>query len=285
MSLPRFYDWLSWFQDVAGHVGHDTGRRELAVHRRLQSDSGPPSGTVVHDRLLDVLTDAAPLPREPRVLDAGCGLGGTTFFLQRALGGRYSGITLSDAQRDRATREAARRGLDSACTFVVRNYDDDLRDLLPDGVDLIVAIESLAHSPSPAATVARLARWLRPEGRLAIVDDMPSPRLPPDDRDFDGFRRGWLCPALAPAASLAAAMDAAGLTLVADVDLTPAVPLRAPRSLAWLVRLNAAARPLARPTPVRVLVESLHGGLMLERLYRRGLMEYRLLVARRPAAS
>jgi SAM-dependent methyltransferase len=281
MSLPRFYDWLTWFQDVAGNAGHDTGRRELAVHRRLLGDSGLPSGTVVHDRLLEALT-ATPLPAEPRVLDAGCGLGGTTFFLQRALGGRYCGITLSEAQRARASREARRRGLEGVCRFVVRSYDDDLRDLLPDGVDVIVAIESLAHAPSPGATVGRLAKWLRPGGRLAIVDDMPSPSLAADDREFEGFRRGWLCPALAPAASLVATIEAAGLALVADVDLTPRVPLRDGRSLDRLVRLNAAARWLARPTPARVLVESLHGGLMLERLYRRGLMEYRLLAAHCP---
>jgi SAM-dependent methyltransferase len=189
---------------------------------------------------------------------------------------------LSRAQRNRAAREAARRGLGGACRFVVRSYDDDLGDLVPDGVDLIVAIESLAHSPAPDVTVARLARWLRPGGRLAIVDDMPAAGLAFDDPEFEGFRRGWLCPVVASAASLTAALGAAGLAVVADADLTPLVPLRDVRSLDRLVRLNATARRLARPTPARVLVESLHGGLMLERLYRRGVMEYRLLVARRP---
>jgi SAM-dependent methyltransferase len=279
MSLPRFYDWLSWFQDVARRAGQDTGRGEHTVHRRLRSDAGPPSGSVVHARLLAVLAATALPARDLRVLDAGCGLGGTSFFLAGTLGGWHCGVTLSRGQRDRAAREAARRGLDDTCTFVVRSYDDDLRDLVPDGADLIVAIESLAHAPAPAATVGRLARWLRPGGRLAIVDDMPAPRLAADDPEFDGFRRGWLCPVVASAAALTDALDAAGLRLVANEDLTPLVPLRDPRSLDRRIRLNEIARRLARPTPARVLVESLHGGLMLERLYARGVMEYRLLVA------
>jgi hypothetical protein len=33
------------------------------------------------------------------------------------------------------------------------------------------------------------------------------------------------------------------------------------------------------------LIDALYGGLMLERLYRRGVMQYRLVAARRTAAS
>src|SRR4029453_12219333 len=95
--------------------------------------------------------------RNPRVLDAGCGLGGTTFYLHADRGGRYDGITLSADQRARAEREALRRGVADACRFHVRSYDDDLRALAPDGVDLVIAIESLAHAPDPPRPLAHLA--------------------------------------------------------------------------------------------------------------------------------
>ncbi|MEZ5291800.1 MAG: class I SAM-dependent methyltransferase [Vicinamibacterales bacterium] len=281
MSLQRYYASLSRFQDLARRAGHDTGQREMTVHRRLLAPDGRPSGTVVHERLLDVLAAACPLPSAPRVLDAGCGLGGTTFFLSRVVGGEYCGITLSPTQRDRAEREARRRGA-IGCRFAVRSYDEPLDDLLPEGVDLVVAIESLAHAPDPGATVGRLAAHLRPGGRLAVVDDMPADALPLDDPDFAAFRRGWLCPAVAPASALRRAFAEAGAPVAAEVDLTALVPARRPGSLAWRLQLSSVGRRLPVPASVAVLVESLHGGLALERLYQRGVVDYRMLIGVRP---
>lgn len=285
VSIARYYGWLAWFQDQATRVGHPSGHDELTVHRRLRSADGTPSGAVVHHHLLDALQTVGSALSAPRVLDAGCGVGGTTFFLQASLGGGYRGITLSPVQRDRAEAEARRRGLAAHCRFAVRSYDEDLADLWPDGADLVVAIESLAHASEPAATVARLARLLVPGGRLAVIDDMRAAGLPDDDADFEAFRRGWMCPQLGSADRLREAMLAAGLRVAVDRDLTPLVPRREPTALARRVRLSRAALPLARRTPAGVLLESLHGGLSLERLYHRGLMEYRLIVACRDRAA
>jgi SAM-dependent methyltransferase len=280
MRVAEYYSWLSWFQDVAHRVGHDTGWRTHSVHRRLASASGEVSAEVLHERLSDVLGDAGLV--EPRVLDAGCGPGGSIFHLHAKFGGSYCGITLSGAQRDRASREAARRGLSGSCRFYVRDYDAALDDLLPDGADLIVAIESLAHSADPARSATHLARVLRPGGRLVIVDDMPAAGLALDDPEFADFRRGWLCPVVADAPTLAAALEAAGLTMRLDEDLTVAMPRRdagALRRRQYAIRMALA---LLGATPARVLLGSLRGGLALEGLYRRQMMEYRMLVAARP---
>lgn len=286
MKVARYYSWLTWFQQVVRVAGHDTGQRTLTVHRLLRDARGYPSGDVLHERVLSALA-AASLSRSRdglQVLDAGCGLGGTTFFLQSRLGGRYVGITLSPEQCARASREATERRLTDVCRFVVRSYDDDLIDLLPMGADIIVAIESLAHAPDPAATLARLARLVAPGGCLVVVDDVPSERLDHDDPDFAGFRRGWLCPAVACASTLTRAFGESGLELAHDENLTPLMRRRDPRRLAFLVRLNRAATALLRSTPARVLLDSLHGGLMLERVYERGEMQYRLFIARKPTA-
>jgi hypothetical protein len=59
-----------------------------------------------------------------------------------------------------------------------------------------------------------------------------------------------------------------------------------PRTLVQIARLEALNRLLYRVAPspaVRALLDSYHGGLALERLYARGLMSYRLLVARKPS--
>ena len=175
-QLGYYYDWLSRYQRVVTRLGHKGGFDPLTVHRLLTPDRpGVAPADVVHDRILS----ASGRPSHPRVLDAGCGVGGTVFYLQARLGGRYDGLTLSEIQQKRASREAARRGLLETCRFHVRSYDGDLADLLPDGADLIVAIESLAHSIDPARSLANLARAIRPGGRLALVWNTRDERIQP----------------------------------------------------------------------------------------------------------
>ncbi len=275
--LARYYDWLSRYQRVAGWATR-AGRGALTVHRRLAPRPGGPGTDGVHVALVAAL---GPIPESPRVIDAGCGLGGTSFFLHDQFGGAYDGLTLSDVQRDRAAAAADRCGLSTACRFHVRSFDDGVADLAPGGVDLIVAIESLAHSPDPARTIGTLARALAPSGRFAIVDDMPAPHLPEDDPDLAVFRAGWRCPSIARRADLTAALAAAGLTVIADEDLTPRVVLRGQAALERLVRANRGVRRWAGAGGAGLVLDALHGGLMLERLYRRGAMQYRLVVARR----
>lgn len=283
MDVPRYYAWLTRLQDAAARVGHDTGQQTLTVHRRLRAADGEVSGDVLHHAILDALasTTEAAHPDPLTVLDAGCGLGGTLLFLHARLGAHGVGITLSPDQAARATAAAATRGA-AACRFVVRDFDAPLGDLIPGGVDLVIAIESLAHAPDPAGTIARLAALVRPGGRLLVVDDAPSDALAADDVDLAGFRRGWHAPRVLADAALTRAIDDAGLIRVHDRDLTPQLVARAAGSLAVRLALARAVWPLAARTPVAVLHDAVAGGLHLERLYARGVARYRLVVARRP---
>jgi SAM-dependent methyltransferase len=281
MSLDRYYNWLSWFQRATSWIGQGGGYQSLTVHRLLaSSDPAVASADVVHERIL-----AAVDIKAPRVVDAGCGLGGTIFYLHRRLGGEYDGLTLSPTQRVHAQREAKRRGVADSCRFHLRSYDDDLRPIVPDGADLIIAIESLAHSVHPERTVANLAGALCRGGALLVVDDVPGDALADDDGDFAGFRSGWRCPAIARHARLLSALSNAGLNVERDEDLTPLVARRDPSEIERLIAINRRWRSWTGWLGAGELIDSLHGGLMLERLYRRGLMRYRLVAARRTAAS
>ena len=275
--IARYYDWLSRYQRVAGWATR-AGRSGLTVHRRLAGGPRAPDGDGVHAALAAAL---GALPDAPRVIDAGCGLGATTFFLHGRFGGEYDGLTLSAAQRDRAAAAARRGGVSRACRFHVRDFDAGVEDLVPAGADLVVAIESLAHAPDPLRSVATLAAAVGPGGRFVIVDDVPQAGLGDDDPDLVQFRAGWRCPVVARLSELRVALGAGGLTVVHDEDLTPRVVLRGRAALERLVRANRGIRRWAGAGGSGLVLDALHGGLMLERLYRRGVMQYRLLVARR----
>jgi SAM-dependent methyltransferase len=157
----------------------------------------------------------------------------------------------------------------------VRSYDDP-----PQGpFDVVVAIESLAHSPDPGHTLSRLAAVMAPGGVIAVVDDMPL--VDDTDADLQWFKRGWHCPVLFRAEAYRQALGARGLTLEHDVDLTPLCRPRSFMRLSQLAWLNRAVHRVVPSEALRTVMDSHMGGLALERLIRRHASEYRLLVARR----
>lgn len=103
-----------------------------------------------------------------RVLDVGCGPGFTTVELAEAvgLGGSVVGIDPSDRFTRHLLVAAKAAGLDNV---EVRHCDiDGLVD--DDGFDLVHVRWVLCFLPDPGAAIARLARVLRPGGRLVTLD-------------------------------------------------------------------------------------------------------------------
>jgi SAM-dependent methyltransferase len=274
-SVATYYNRLGHWTAVARVVGYGGGRDTLTIHRALADPAaaGRPTTTRLHDVLIEAL---GPLSN-PRVLDAGCGFGGTMIDLRHKVGGTFDGLTLSETQAATGRRAAARLGLRGTVRFHVQSYDSP-----PAGpFDLVIAIESLAHSANPAVSVAALTRVVTPGGRLVIVDDMPEDG---DDaaRDLATFKSGWQCPALWGALQYRQALVELGLQLTSDIDLTPSCRPRSLARIRQLERLNRAAHRLVPNAAWRRVLDSYHGGLALERLCRRGCVRYRLLVARRP---
>jgi SAM-dependent methyltransferase len=284
-GIAAYYDNLSRFLDFAGFFGRGGGASQSTTHRFLAaSDGGEAAPEQLDCVVLQAALDAG-LPAAPRVLDAGCGLGGTIFRWQERLGGRYDGFTLSPEQRRRAEVTAVQRGIADTCRFHLRSYQDPIvAGALASPYHAIVAIESLAHSQDPTATIANLGAALAPGGLLLIVDDMP------DDmsnfgtrRILAAFKECWRCPVLAGASAYRDKFTAAGLALVYEEDLTGRLR---PRPALWLKVLIGGfglAHALAPTQGLRNVLDAIRGGFMLEALYRAGEMHYRLLVAVRPA--
>ncbi len=110
------------------------------------------------------------LPPGSRVLDVGCGIGGSARILARDYGFEVLGISISPAQIARA-RELTPADLPD-CRFAVM---DALALDLPDGAadagfDAVWSVEAGPHMPDKQRYADEMLRVLRPGGCLAVAD-------------------------------------------------------------------------------------------------------------------
>ena len=105
------------------------------------------------------------LPEGSRILDVGCGIGGSSRILAKYYGFNVTGITISPAQVKRA-RELTPSELN--CSFQVM----DALDLkFEDGTfDAVWSVEAGAHMIDKTKFANEMLRTLRPGGYLALAD-------------------------------------------------------------------------------------------------------------------
>jgi SAM-dependent methyltransferase len=273
-GIARYYDRLNRWNEIARLVGYGGGRERLTVHRALADPAahGRPTTSRLHDILLAHLPELS----SPRVLDAGCGLGGTMLLLAERYRARVTGLTLSPSQASTARAAIAAAGLADTAAVTICSYDTP-----PAGpFDLVLALESLAHSPDPGVSVAALSAVVAPGGRFVVVDDMPESAAE-GTADLQAFKRGWRSPVLWPRIDYLRAFNRHGLLLEHDLDLSAEVRPRPLGRIRLLERANRLAA-LVPSSALREVMDSHMAGLALERMLRRRLMRYRMLIARRP---
>jgi SAM-dependent methyltransferase len=109
-------------------------------------------------------------PGDRVAVDVGCGGGGMAVVLAAAIGsgGRVFGV---DGASDVLAQARSLAG--SAVEFVLADLHHGMapiRDVVPDGADLVWASASLHHLGDQQAAVTELASVLRPGGRLAVAE-------------------------------------------------------------------------------------------------------------------
>jgi MPBQ/MSBQ methyltransferase len=119
------------------------------------------------------------LPPGSRILDVGCGIGGSARLLALHYGFDVLAISISPAQIARA-RALTPPELVDHCRFAV--MDALALDLPERGFDAVWSVEAAPHMPDKQLYVDELLRMLRPHGRLAMADWN---RRDPADRPMD----------------------------------------------------------------------------------------------------
>jgi tocopherol O-methyltransferase len=183
-----------------------------------------------------VMAEHVRLRRGERVLDAGCGVGGTSMWLAEQYGAEVVGINLVDDHVERARRYARERGLGQAVRFERADYTATGFDAA--SFDVVWAQESACHAPDKTTFAQEAARLLRPGGRLVMAEYILQPG--PPEPDVAAWEEGWEM-TLADRLGWETALGSAGLVDVEFDDITDKVR----RSLRRLDRLCKGLRPVA----------------------------------------
>jgi len=252
-------------------------------HTGFYIDDGRPARPADQVRMIHHIADSITLAAHERVLDVGCGIGGTPACLARDYSVEAVGLTPVREQRRVADRVVAKSGA-GALVRIDLGHAGALP--YPDGhFDAVLFFESPCHFPDRRAFFDEAFRVLKPGGRIAGEDWLATGVSGEGDDDhwIDPVRRSWAIAALGTGSEYLEHLAAAGFDNGEYVDMRSemhmekgfAVSPAQQRSLAG--EIDSCRNPL--------LALTLEGLLALGRAVAAGAFTIGRFCARKPAAA
>lgn len=122
--------------------------------------------------LVEHLAGRAGIEPGSRLLDIGCGFGGSSLFLARTMGVSAMGITISPVQVKMANEAAAQQGLDAH--FDLMDAEEPHFD---ECFDVLWSVESISHYHDRRRFFRRALPFLKAGGTFALTDWFKRPGL------------------------------------------------------------------------------------------------------------
>jgi tocopherol O-methyltransferase len=161
-KIRDFYDLVSsHFNELWGeHIHHGYWIR------------GDESKEKAQIQLIDHLAQIAKIQPGGRILDIGCGTGGSSIYLAKHYQVEATGITISPVQVSLANQAAAKE--DVKATFLLMDAEA-MR--FEKSFDVIWSVESISHYQDIGEFFASAAKLLKPNGTVAVIDWFKKPDL------------------------------------------------------------------------------------------------------------
>jgi tocopherol O-methyltransferase len=126
---------------------------------------GDESKETAQIQLIEHLARLANIKTGSRILDIGCGFGGSSLYLTKKYNTSVTGINISPVQVQMAKEAAAKMNL--GASFLLMDAED-MQFAQP--FDLLWSVESISHYHDPRKFFASAVKFLKPGGCFALTD-------------------------------------------------------------------------------------------------------------------
>lgn len=133
---------------------------------------GDESKEQAQHQLIEHLARLAEIPKDAKILDVGCGFGGSSLYLCRQFGATTTGITISGVQVKMANEAAARARAEARFCLM-----DAEEMTFAEPFNVLWSVESISHYQDRGRFFTSAARLLKPGGLIALTDWFQKPGL------------------------------------------------------------------------------------------------------------
>lgn len=240
-----------------------------------------------HQALLNknqVLYDKAGIQPGDKVLDAGCGIGGSTIWMAKQHGNQVTGITISAKQAEYARQHANRHGVADLVNFEVADFCET--PFADNSFDVVWALESSCHALNKGDFLREAFRVLKPGGRVVVCDGFLLQRQFSENQwqAVVTCLNGWAVPNLCSRDEMQGLMEQQGFETIACHDITP----QTQASVEYMYKVAKRLQPVQKISQwlgLRTKAQTANYlvGLAQYQLFNEKLTEYLIFTAQKPS--
>ncbi len=194
--------------------------RDRALHFLRVAASGRAGR---HDRAQVRMTEkcaaAVNLQRGERVLDAGCGVGGTDLWLAERFAVDVLGLNIQPMHLQEAQRLAIDHPAGHRVRFAMQDYTE--MAIRESSFNVVWALESVCHCADKLTFIREAYRVLQPGGRVMVADFFRADGAlePREAQRLKTWTDGWALPNLARVSEFRAGLESAGFRRIECLDV------------------------------------------------------------------
>lgn len=161
-EIISYYNHAQVDYEIVWHL-----KQKMCMHYGYWDETTPSLKSALSNMNVRV-AEFAGVKKNDFVLDAGCGVGGSSIFLAKNFNCKTIGITLAEKQVETCNANAKKHGVENLSSFQKQNYLST--NFADNTFDIVWGIESVCYAYDKIDFLKEAYRVLKPGGRFVVAD-------------------------------------------------------------------------------------------------------------------